>query len=799
MTTQRTTRPTRLPARLVSGALGVALPAALLATVSAAVPATVSAAVPAAGPATAAPATHAAAAASAASVATKPRARKPKRLVIEVLSNRADLISGGDALVSIKVPRTSQGRKVTIGKVKVTAGKRVITHRFKRQGRRLIGLVNKLPVGKVVIKATAPRVRKGRIAVRNHPAEGPVFTGPQPGPYVCQETATDSGCNEKVRYSWLYKPRSGGPGLKPYNRKNPPTDVATTTTDQGVTVPFIVRREDGYSLRDRYTVLTLFTPGQKWKAWVPQKQWNHKLLVTHGGGCGASYTPGEPPLDDFSGTLPEGTAENSYVVALGRGFAVASTALDNTGHNCNVAVNAESLMMAKERIVERYGPLRYTIGTGCSGGSVAQHTVANAYPGIYQGLITSCSYPDVTTPGAQFADYHLMRAYFEHPEKWAPGVTWLPTQIADVEGHITPINAVTADEGLFKSAINPEHDCSGIKAPVAGDRSTRFDSDINPGGVRCSILDLAVNLLGRRPASSWGPQEKAAGYGFAGFPFANSGVQYGLKALQGGRITPAQFVDLNTKIGGLDINSDPQPERDEGDLGAIGKAFRTGLLNEFNNVDEVAIINHGGPDPGIAHDWAHAVWTHLRLQADQGHTRNRVNWYGTVPLIGNTSWAIDGLTQMDRWLSAVEKDKRKVSLATKIAQDKPADLTDRCEGVCDGGLLQTNLSTPRQEAGGPAANDNVACQRKPLDRSSYTTVAGLPVPFTDAEWAALQRVFPNGVCDFTKPGRGHQAAQTWLHYGTATDVKYGGRNLRRTPKHSGGGWFAASFQEFWRK
>ena len=148
---------------------------------------------------------------------------------------------------------------------------------------------------------------------------------------------------------------------------------------------------------------------------IHQPQVNRKVLVTHGGGCGASYAPGSPPLEDYSGTIPEGTPgqEQSYVAALGKGFSVISTALDNTGHNCNVAANAESLMMAKEHYVERYGPIRYTIGSGCSGGSIAQHTVANAYPGIYQGLVTTCSYPDTFTAGAQFADYHLLRLYFE--------------------------------------------------------------------------------------------------------------------------------------------------------------------------------------------------------------------------------------------------------------------------------------------------------------------------------------------------------------------------------------------------
>ena len=101
-------------------------------------------------------------------------------------------------------------------------------------------------------------------------------------------------------------------------------------------------------------------------------------------------------------------------------------------------------------------------------------------------------------PGYAFADYHLMRAYFEDPATWGPGVVWAPTQIADVEGHLTPVNAVTADEGLFKSAINPEHDCAGVPAPVAGDTRTRFDSDTNPGGVRCDILNMMVNQLGRR-------------------------------------------------------------------------------------------------------------------------------------------------------------------------------------------------------------------------------------------------------------------------------------------------------------
>ncbi|HEU5036379.1 MAG TPA: DUF6351 family protein [Nocardioides sp.] len=724
-------------------------------------------------------------------------------LVIQVLSNRADLVSGGDVLVAVRVPQ-----RVDPDDVRVTAGGRDVTRRFAvREDGRFEGLVTGLDLGRTVLRASAPGARAGRIAVVNHPNGGPVFSGPQTEHYRCQEGAVDDRCNQPATYDYLYRSTDPlTPDLQPYDPENPPSDVATTTTDEGVEVPFVVRREQGFQDRDRYTILTLFRPGQRWKAWSPQEQWNHKLLVTHGGGCGASYAPGTPPTADYSGTI-EGAplVTPSYVTALGLGFAVLSTALDNTGHNCSVAMNAESVMMAKERLVERYGALRYTIGTGCSGGSIAQHTVANAYPGIYQGLITSCSYPDTFTAGAQFADYHLLRLYFEDPSRWAPGVVWSPTQMAQVEGHVSHVNAVVADEGLFKAALDPEHACSGTVDPVAGDPSTRYDSETNPGGVRCSVLDLLVNQLGPRPESAWTPQERAAGHGFGGIPFSNDGVLYGLSALKAGTITPAQFVDLNSKLGGLDVDSNLTSDRITGDPASIANAYRTGLIDEANHLDEVAMINHGGPDPGIAHDYAHAFWTQERLQADQGDTDNRVMWFGPTPLIGDVSWANEALVAMDRWLAAVEADGSREPLADKVAADRPADVTDRCvvaqaADACDVSelqVLQTRLSTPRQEAGGPVANDNVACRLKPLDRADFSFML---LPFSDDQWSTLQATFPHGVCDWSVPGVGQGPAETWLRYGKADgSPAYGGLNLRAVPDDSAVGVVSPAWAEMLRK
>src|SRR5206468_12754356 len=118
------------------------------------------------------------------------------------------------------------------------------------------------------------------------------------------------------------------------------------------------------------------------------------------------------------------TDGNCATYALGHYLTTMSTAVDNAGHNCNFALEAESLMMSKERLVEQYGELRYTIGDGCSGGSLAIQWIANAYPGIYQGILPTCSFPDAWGTATQFLDYHLTLAYFQDPSKWGPGIAW---------------------------------------------------------------------------------------------------------------------------------------------------------------------------------------------------------------------------------------------------------------------------------------------------------------------------------------------------------------------------------------
>lgn len=714
---------------------------------------------------------------------------------IRVLSNRADLISGDDALVEIVLPAG-----VPLSQLAVDLNGVNVTSRFvRRADGRVLGLLDGLSRGANLITATLPRGARSQMSLINHANGGPVFSGPQVQPWACRnEAASDPQCNQPAEYSYLYK--STDPlkvGLQPYDPANPPDDVASTTTDRGQTLPFIVRVETGYQARDQYKILTLFRPDQTWTAFAPQAQWNRKLLIPHGGSCGVTFESGSAPLDDYSGTIPAAPGiEQSYIVALGRGFAVASTALDNTGHSCNLVTAAESLMMVKERLIEQYGELRYTIGTGCSGGSITQQMVANAYPGIYQGILPTCSYTDVFSTAVQFAEYHLLRLYFENPSRWAPGVLWLEPQWAEVEGHISHVNAVAADEAFFKSATNPANpECPGLPPALL------YNAQTNPGGVRCGVPDFLINVLGPRPSDVWSANEQALGRGFAGLPVDNVGVQYGLATLRKGLITPEMFLDLNEKIGGLDIDIQPQAQRTVADRPALANVYRSGGVNQTTHMDKVAIIDGRGPDPGIAHDAFRVFALRARLDRAHGGHDNHVIWEGPAPLIGDIKYTVNGLLAMDRWLAAVERDSSTKPLAQKIIDNKPADIGDACydgigqkltDGLCPEAVVPI-YGTPRMVAGEAITTDTSKCQLKPLSRSDDY---GL-IPFSTAQWDRLQALFPNGVCDFSKPGVDQQPTLAWQTYQDALGrVIYGGTPMPAAPAGSGGGWAAPAFAVF---
>ena len=559
---------------------------------------------------------------------------------IRVLSNRADLVSGGDALVEIVVPATA-------GAPTVDANGRNVTSAFHRLASgRVLGLVTGLRVGSNTLTARAGG-RAARLTVKNAPIGGPVFSGPQIQPWTCQAGAVDAKCNQATTYQLLYLPTAGGQ-LQPYDPANPPPagSIAQTTTQTGKTVPFIVREETGYIARDEYRIAVLFQPGKPWSASAPQPQFNHKLVITHGASCDTSYETGSAP-------------DVRNRTALGAGFVVMSHALNNAGHNCNLITQAEAMVMTKERVIERYGELRYTIGSGCSGGSLVQQQVANAYPGLYQGISPQCSFTDAWSSAMQYVDYVGLLGYFKDPTRWEPGTVWDPVAITEVLDHPNPANPITFTTAIANSG-DPSRSCPGVPAEDV------YEPTTNPGGVKCTLQDYMVNVFGKRPD------------GFANRPIGNTGIQYGLEGLKSGLVSPQQFVDLNTKIGGLGYDGNPTPNRVAPDQVGLERAYRTGAVNSANNLDKVAIIDLRGPDPGAFHDVYRTYAMRERLLRNFGTAANQVLWRGQVPLIGDPAFADQAILALDRWLARVEADRRSVGLARKILENRPASVTERC-------------------------------------------------------------------------------------------------------------------------
>lgn len=189
---------------------------------------------------------------------------------IRVLSNRADLISGGDALVEITADDSAllRGAKVMLDDREVTEQLTATSEGT------LKGLLGGMVLGANTVTVVLADESVLERQLINHPNGGPVFSGPQLQPWQCtNEQAVDAQCNQPPEYTFQYVPANKleslltnfdpeNPGLpqafQPYDPANPPADdsIARITTDEGVDVPFIVRMEEGVMNRDRYLIMT---------------------------------------------------------------------------------------------------------------------------------------------------------------------------------------------------------------------------------------------------------------------------------------------------------------------------------------------------------------------------------------------------------------------------------------------------------------------------------------------------------------------------------------------------------------
>jgi hypothetical protein len=93
---------------------------------------------------------------------------------IDVLSNRADLVTGGDALVEVVLPDGVRAEDV-----RVDVDGRDVSARFAvRPNGKFEALLGDLADGPNVVTAALPDGTGASITITSHAAQGPVFSGP---------------------------------------------------------------------------------------------------------------------------------------------------------------------------------------------------------------------------------------------------------------------------------------------------------------------------------------------------------------------------------------------------------------------------------------------------------------------------------------------------------------------------------------------------------------------------------------------------------------------------------------------
>jgi len=643
-----------------------------------------------------------------------------------------------------------------------------------------MGLVTGLVDGDNVL-AASERGKKGkgpsaRLLVTNFPITGPIFSGPHETPFFCTTTTfvlpttggslgtpLDANCSAATRIDYVYRSTLPNQTFRPLSVNGvlpttAPPDIALLPNN---TARFIVRVESGTVNRGIYQIAINHDPylDPAPDPFHRPPGWNGKLIYQHGAGCQAGWYT--------QGTTTGGVLD---VNLLGRGYARASNSLNVFNQNCNDLLASETTVMTRERFIEHYGVPTFTLGTGTSGGSYQSHQTSENYPGVFDGILVQLAFPDVVTVTAYtVADARLLDIYFNQT---APGFfTQEQQRLVSGFGQFGSI-ATLSNSGTSARRLDPRADFK-VEVPAGA----RYDPVLNPRGARGDIYDHTVNVYGRDPAT-----------GFARRPLDNLGVQYGLKVLNEGKITKDQFLDLNEHIGGFDIDLNHIPQRHVGDRRAIVTGRESGrVLQGMFGLAETPIVDVRAYNDAIPNGDIHQIvnnfTTRERLVRSNGHHDNHIILIGGR--FGFTADSPDlgvAWDQLDRWVTAIQADTSRVPKSIKVLKDKPADVLDACwtpgspsagghvyipepqeyqgPGRCNS--LYPRFATPRMVAGSPLVQDIMTCHLKPIDPSGYA------VPFTAAELARLEAIFPTGVCDWSKPTGDYRPTKgTWVSFGPA--------------------------------
>ncbi|MDB5868358.1 MAG: hypothetical protein JWP96_690, partial [Polaromonas sp.] len=609
---------------------------------------------------------------------------------LELLSSRPELVSGGDALLAVTLPPAFTDAT----KLVVILNGADVSSAFKpdpANASQRIGLVTGLKDGANTLTANLGGA-VAQLVLTNYPKTGPMVSGPHIKPYICQTdqyflpdgttlgAPLDANCSASTNVQYVYMSSIDGKFKPMPDRTKIPADAATTKILTGATVPYVVRLETGTIDRGVYHIAMLHDPAAEPtpSPTAQPKGWNKRLVWLHGFGCtGGWYHQGTTTgsLDGVLGPRSNdiGLAFNVLTDArLKEGYAIASNTLSHPSVSCNPILAGEGTAMTKERFIEGYGKPLFTASAGSSGGAYSSLQIADAFPGLFDGILIASVFPDALSIGLSGLDGRLLTNYFRAT---GPGEFTAAQQQA-VGGYIHPDGLVgNANQSARTDPITGRVDNPGYNSgswTAASNRvaqpvpaALRYHPVNNPTGARPTIFDLNINVYGRNPAT-----------GFAQRPYDNLGVQYGLDAFNAGVISAKQFLDLNEKVGGYDQDANYVAARSQADAAAIQRTYQSGIhLGGGGGLASIPVFDYGNYSDDSA-DY-HLQWYHFatreRLVKANGDASNFVFWRGqgarsADPILPPPQpWSV-----FEQWMTAVKTDSGSGTAKEKVLRNKPA-------------------------------------------------------------------------------------------------------------------------------
>src|SRR5262245_19830030 len=494
------------------------------------------------------------AAASAATVIAATPAVTAQSVNLTVLSSKSDQVSGGDALIRVDAPSG------LLDKLGVQRNGTDVTGAFSRQGNGLVGLVDGMQLGQNELTVTPTRNSSApplaHLTLVDYSNEGPIFSGPHQKFFVCQTIQAGLGepivdnqdgagfrvqnpdgstagwslnCSAHTTVDYLYRSTGGQFKAMPSDGSRP-ADLAQTTLLDGRTVDYIVRRERGTINRFIYSFAMLAPFGDQPGGKPDTSRWNRRLIYTFDGGVQIGHRQGTPGSSAL------------YDPGLSKGYAIIHSSGTRTSTHYNLVLGGETALMTKEAFIERYGVPLYTLGLGGSGGAIQQYVYGQDYPGLIDAGIPDYSYPDMVTQTIHVGDCELLEYYMDVTDganpKWQ---NWDNRKLL---------------EGLNSSATIPNPYRGG--AP-GNDECVNGWRGLTPLALNPLWFTAFSGLDRMNPAemaqvhwTHWQDLENIYGVqpdGYARMTWDNVGVQYGLRALTDGHITPEEFLKLNAAIG----------------------------------------------------------------------------------------------------------------------------------------------------------------------------------------------------------------------------------------------------------